>query len=68
MGFQDALYKIDAPYGSDEAVTFADRSMEAISYFAIEASSELASERGTYSPTTARCGAKAFSRWIRSTF
>ena len=49
MGFQDALYRIDAPYGSDEAVTFADRSMEAISYYAIEASSELASERGTYS-------------------
>ena len=49
MGFQDALYKIDAPYGSDSAVTFADRSMEAISYFAIEASSELASERGRYS-------------------
>jgi ribonucleoside-diphosphate reductase alpha chain len=49
MGFQDALYKIDAPYGSEDAVTFADRSMEAISYFAIEASSELASERGSYS-------------------
>jgi len=49
MGFQDALYKIDAPYGSDNAVTFADRSMEAISYFAIEASSELANERGSYS-------------------
>ena len=31
MGFQDALYKIDASYGSDDAVTFADRSMEAIS-------------------------------------
>ena len=49
MGFQDALYKIDASYGSDDAVTFADRSMEAISYFAIEASTELASERGSYS-------------------
>ncbi len=49
MGFQDALYKIDAPYGSEGAVTFADRSMEAISYFAIEASSELAAERSSYS-------------------
>jgi len=49
MGFQDALYKIDAPYGSENAVSFADRSMEAISYFAIEASSELAAERGSYS-------------------
>jgi ribonucleoside-diphosphate reductase alpha chain len=49
MGFQDALYKIDASYGSEDAVTFADRSMEAISYFAIEASSELATERSSYS-------------------
>ena len=48
MGFQDALYKQHIAYGSDDAVAFADRSMEAISYFAIEASSELASERGAY--------------------
>ncbi len=48
MGFQDALYKQHLAYGSDEAVTFADRSMEAISYFAIEASSQLAVERGSY--------------------
>jgi len=48
MGFQDALYKIDVAYASDDAVTFADRSMEAISYYAIEASSELAAERGSY--------------------
>ncbi len=49
MGFQDALYKMRIPYSSDEAVSFADRSMEAISYYAIDASSELASERGSYS-------------------
>ncbi|MFT5452655.1 MAG: ribonucleoside-diphosphate reductase alpha chain [Enterobacterales bacterium] len=49
MGFQDALYIQKIPYGSPEAVTFADQSMEAISYFAIKASSELAAERGTYS-------------------
>jgi ribonucleoside-diphosphate reductase alpha chain len=49
MGFQDALYKIDVSYASEGAVEFADRSMEAISYFAIEASSELAEERGRYS-------------------
>ncbi|GAB3274342.1 ribonucleoside-diphosphate reductase subunit alpha [Parahaliea aestuarii] len=49
MGFQDALYKQHIAYGSDDAVTFADRSMEAISYFAIEASSQLAAERGSYS-------------------
>jgi ribonucleoside-diphosphate reductase alpha chain len=48
MGFQDALYKQHIAYGSDDAVTFADSSMEAISYYAIEASSELASERGAY--------------------
>ena len=49
MGFQDALYKIDVSYASEGAVSFADRSMEAVSYFAIEASSELATERGCYS-------------------
>ncbi|MCP5146795.1 MAG: ribonucleoside-diphosphate reductase subunit alpha [Pseudomonadales bacterium] len=49
MGFQDALYKQHIAYGSEDAVGFADRSMEAISYFAIEASSELAQERGAYS-------------------
>jgi ribonucleoside-diphosphate reductase alpha chain len=48
MGFQDALYLQKIPYASNEAVTFADRSMEAISYFAIEASTLLAEERGTY--------------------
>jgi len=49
MGFQDALYKQHLAYGSEAAVEFADRSMEAISYFAIQASSELAVERGAYS-------------------
>ena len=49
MGFQDALYRQHIAYGSDQAVDFADQSMEAISYYAIEASSELAEERGQYS-------------------
>ena len=49
MGFQDALYELRMAYSSDAAVEFADRSMEAISYYAIEASSELAKERGSYS-------------------
>ena len=49
MGFQDALYKMRIPYSSDAAVEFADRSMEAVSYYAIEASSNLALERGRYS-------------------
>jgi ribonucleoside-diphosphate reductase alpha chain len=49
MGFQDALYKMRIAYGSDAAVEFADRSMEAVSYYAIQSSSELAVERGRYS-------------------
>lgn len=49
MGFQDALYKQHLAYGSDAAVEFADRSMEAVSYYAIQASSQLATERGSYS-------------------
>ena len=48
MGFQDALYKLGLDYESDEAITFADRSMEAISFYAINASSDLAKERGSY--------------------
>lgn len=49
MGFQDALYIQDISYASHEAVEFADRSMEMVSYFAILSSSELAKERGAYS-------------------
>lgn len=48
MGFQDALHAQGIAYASDAAVTFADRSMERISYHAIEASSDLAAERGRY--------------------
>lgn len=48
MGFQDALYIQNISYSTPEAVKFADESMEAISYFAILASSELAKERGAY--------------------
>ncbi|MEX6502614.1 ribonucleoside-diphosphate reductase subunit alpha [Pseudomonas zhanjiangensis] len=48
MGFQDALYLQHIPYGSDAAVDFADKSMEAVSYYAIQASCELADERGSY--------------------
>jgi ribonucleoside-diphosphate reductase alpha chain len=49
MGFQDALYTLRLPYTSQAAVDFADQSMELISYYAIEASADLAEERGTYS-------------------
>ena len=48
MGFQDALYRLHLPYASAEAVEFADRSMEAVAYFAIKASTDLAAERGRY--------------------
>lgn len=48
MGFQDALYLLDIAYASEKAVEFADLSMELISYYAIEASHELAMERGSY--------------------
>jgi ribonucleoside-diphosphate reductase alpha chain len=49
MGFQDALYELRIPYASAEAVSFADRSMEAVCYHAYWASTELARERGKYS-------------------
>jgi ribonucleoside-diphosphate reductase alpha chain len=49
MGFQDTLYKLRIPYASEEAVEFADRSMEIIGYHAIKASTDLAAERGRYS-------------------
>ena len=48
MGFQDSLYIQQIPYSSEAAVQFADNSMEAISYYAIEASTMLAEERGAY--------------------
>jgi ribonucleoside-diphosphate reductase alpha chain len=49
MGFQDALYELRIPYASQEAVQFADESMEAICYHAYWASTDLARERGKYS-------------------
>jgi ribonucleoside-diphosphate reductase alpha chain len=48
MGFQDALYELRIPYASNDAVEFADRSMEAVCYYAYWASTELARERGRY--------------------
>jgi len=49
MGFQDTLQKLRVPYASEAAVEFADRSMEAVAYYAFWASTELAQERGRYS-------------------
>src|SRR5947209_8988635 len=48
MGFQDCLHLLRIPYASQEAVEFADRSMEGIAYFAYWACTELAEERGRY--------------------
>jgi len=49
MGFQDCLHALRIAYGSPEAVEFADRSAEAVAYYAFMASTELAEERGPYS-------------------
>jgi ribonucleoside-diphosphate reductase alpha chain len=49
MGFQDCLHLLRTPYASEEAVKFADTSMEAVCYYAYYASTELAEERGRYS-------------------
>lgn len=48
MGFQDCLHMLKIPYASEEAIEFADRSMETIAYYAYSASSDLAAERGSY--------------------
>ncbi len=48
MGFQDCLHLMRVPYASQEAIEFADRSMEAVCYYAYSASSDLAAERGRY--------------------
>ena len=49
MGFQEALQAMRVPYASQDAVEFADRSMEAVCYSAYWASTDLAEERGAYS-------------------
>lgn len=49
MGLAHALYMKGIPFASQGAVEFNDEAMEAIAYYAYEASSDLAGERGTYS-------------------
>lgn len=61
MGFADALYLLDINFASDEAVAFADESMELISYHAIMGSSRLAKEKGAYETF-------AGSKWDRGIF
>jgi ribonucleoside-diphosphate reductase alpha chain len=48
MGYHDALYMMDINFDSEEAVQFADESMEVVSYAAIMTSSLLAKEKGAY--------------------
>lgn len=61
MGFHDALYMMDINFDSEEAVKFADESMELISYHAILSSSMIAREKGTYSSYKG-------SKWDRGIF
>jgi len=61
MGFQDTLYELAIPYASEEAVQFADFSMEAVSLYAIEASTDLAGEKGVYTSYNG-------SKWDRGIF
>ena len=61
MGYQDALYKCDINFDSDENLDFADRSMEMISYYAILGSSKIAKERGSYQSYKG-------SKWDRALF
>lgn len=49
MGLQNALFQRNTPFASQEAVEFNDEFMEAIAYYAYEASSDLAAENGVYS-------------------
>src|SRR4029453_16559538 len=42
MGFQDCLHVMRVPYASEDAVRFADTSMEAVCYHAYWASTEFA--------------------------
>jgi ribonucleoside-diphosphate reductase alpha chain len=48
MGWADMLYKLKIPYNSDEAVYLADKVMKFIEDAAIEYSSNLAKERGSF--------------------
>jgi len=63
MGFQDCLHLLRIPYASQEAVEFADRSMEAVRlFFLFAASTELARNAAAMRPTKGRCGTGASCR------
>ena len=48
MGLQYALYRKRLAFDAAEAIAFSDEALETIAYYAYEASSDLAAERGTY--------------------
>jgi len=48
MGVQDAFYRMNLPFDSDEAVEVSDNLQEFVAYHAILASSALAKEKGRY--------------------
>jgi ribonucleoside-diphosphate reductase alpha chain len=59
MGLQNALYKKGLSLCLEEAVEFNDEFMEAIAYYAYEASSDLAAERAATAATRAPSGTAA---------
>jgi ribonucleoside-diphosphate reductase alpha chain len=61
MGLQDAMFMLNIPFSSKQALEFSDRLMEKISYYAIQASASLAEERGAYSTFKG-------SKWDRGIF
>ena len=60
-GYHDALYELGIKFDTQEAIEFADTSMELMAYYTILASSELAKEKGTYETYKG-------SKWDRSLF
>lgn len=61
MGWQDLLFKLGIPFDDDKAILLADRLQEFISYHAIDASADLAKEKGAYSTFKG-------SKWDRGIF
>ncbi len=49
MGFQDVLFKLNIPFDDARALELADNLGEYVAYYAIDASCDLARERGVYS-------------------
>jgi len=61
MGYQDMIQQLNIPFSSQESVEFSDKLFEFISYYSIEASSEISAEKGEYSTYKG-------SKWDRSIF